>query len=218
MPGTADPAPDHTIRALTKGGSPRVEIVPTAGGVAIEIRPLARTRTARRRLALLAAGVLAAAMLGGIRVGRAWEAGLRRGSFDELPLVLLVPMTLAVGVSTPLALLGLAALAFAEETIEVGPDAVSIRTTAFETTRVRVVARGKLEAWQETFRPLPPWWTWALRRLAARCGREWIPLAGAAGNAEKRAIGIALAKATGVPLIGPSGRRIDPAQTGKMPA
>lgn len=204
-----DPAPDHTIRALSKGGSPRVEIVPTPGGVTIEIRPLARTPAARRRLVLLAIVLLAAAMIGGVRIGRVWESGLRRGAFEDLPLTLLVPLTLAVGVSTPFALLGLAALAFAEESIEVGPDCVSIRTTAFESTRERVIPRGELEAWQETFRPLPPWWTWALRRLAARSGGRWIPVAGAAGNAEKRAIGISLARATGVPLIGPSGRRAD---------
>ena len=202
---------------MKKGVSPRIEILPAAGGVTIEIRPLARTAGARRRLVLLAAIVLATAMLGAMRVGRVWETGLRRGSFDDLPLALLVPLTLAVGVSTPLALLGLAALAFAEETIEVGADTVSIRTTAFEKTRVRIVPRAELDAWQETFRPLSPWWTWAFRRLAARCGRRLIPLAGAAGNAEKRRIAVCLARATGVPLYGAGGRRIETAGPAKMP-
>ncbi len=117
-------------------------------------------------------------------------------------------MTLAVGVSTPLALAGLAALAFAEERIEVTPDRVSIRSTAFERTRVEVIARGDLDAWVETYRPLPPWWTWAFRRLAARAGRRLVPVAGAAGHAEKRAIGLALARATGLPLLGVSGRPV----------
>ncbi len=189
---------------------------PSAGGIAIEIRPLVRTRAARWRLAVLAAAVLAAALLGGARLARVWETGLRRGAFEDLPLEILVPLSLAVGLSTPLALLGLAALAFAEERIDVTPESVEIRTTAFERTRVRVIARSELTAWQETYRPLRPWWTWAFRRLAARAGGRLVAVAGAAGHAEKRAIGLTLARATGTPLLGAAGRPVEAERTAKI--
>jgi len=183
-------------------------IRPAPGGLSIEVLPLVRTRRARWRLGLLAAAVVSAALLGGQRVARVWETGLRRAAFDELPLGLLVPLTLAVGVSTPLALAGLAALAFAEERIDVTPEEVVLRSTVLEKTRVRVVPRGELEAWVETYRPLAPWWTWAFRRLAARAGGRLIPLAGAAGPGEKRAIALELARATGVPLVGVGGKPV----------
>jgi hypothetical protein len=202
---------------LSKGGSPRVVIQAAAGSVSIEIRPLVRTRGARWRLGLAGAAILAAALYGGARLARVWESGLRKGAFQELPLTILVPVTLAVGISTPFALLGLAALAFAEERIDVTPDAVAIRTTAFERTRVRVIARRDLVAWVETYRPLPPWWTWAFRRLAARAGGRLVPVAGAAGHAEKRAIGLGLSRATGVPLVGPGGRPLEAVGTAKIP-
>ena len=186
-------------------------------GVSIEIRPLVRTRLGRWRLGLAGAGILAAALYGGGRLARVWDAGLRRGSFDDLPLAILVPVTLAVGLSTPFALLGLAALAFAEERIDVSLDSVTIRTTAFERTRIREIPRRDLTAWVETYRPLSPWWTWAFRRLAARAGGRLHPVAGAAGHAEKRAIGLCLARATGTPLVAPSGRPVEAEGTVKIP-
>ena len=193
---------------MSKGGPPRVVVEPRAGGVSIEILPLARTRGARWRFGLLAAVVLFAALAGGARLGRLWERSLRRGTFDELPLVVLLPMTLAVGVSTPFALAGLAALAFAEERIDVDGERVSIRSTAFERTQVEIIPIRDLSAWVETYRPLPPWWTWAFRRLAARVGTRLVPLAGAARHGEKRAIGLELERATGVALLGVSGRPV----------
>ncbi|HTO75167.1 MAG TPA: hypothetical protein VMQ61_03745 [Thermoanaerobaculia bacterium] len=186
----------------------RVVIRPAPGGLSIEILPLVRTRPARWRLGLLAAAVVAAALLGGQRIARVWEVGLRRGAFDELPLRVLLPLTLAVGVSTPLALAGLAALAFAEERIDVTPEDVLVRSTGLEKTRVRVIPRRELDAWIETYRPLAPWWTWAFRRLAARAGGRLVPVAGAAGPGEKRAIALELARATRVPLVGAGGRPI----------
>jgi hypothetical protein len=209
--------PDHTIGSLSKGGSPRIVVQVSPAGISIEIRPLVRTRAARWRLGLLAAAVLAAALAGGSRLARVWEGSLRRGAFEELPLVALLPMTLAVGVSTPLALAGLAALAFAEERIDVTADEVSIRTTAFERTRVQTIPRRDLVAWVETYRPLPPWWTWAFRRLAARVGTRLVPLAGAAGHGEKRVIGLRLARATGLDLLGVSGRPVPGEPPAKIP-
>lgn len=133
---------------------------------------------------------------------------MRRGDFGDLPMPLLIFLSLAVLVSAPLALIGLAGLAFAEERIEVEPAGITIRTTAFERTRTEAIASDALDCWRETYLPLPPWWTWAVKRLAARSRGRLYPIAGAAGPAEKRAIGEALARATGKPLIADWGRRI----------
>ena len=175
-------------------------------GLRVEIRPLVRTRAGRIRLATVGVAVLAAALFGAFRLANSWETGLKRASFGDLPLPVLVALTLAVGVSTPAALVGLAALAFAEETIEVGPETILIRTTAFERTRIRLIPLDALECWRETYLPLPPWWTWSVSRLAARAGGKLTPLAGAAGPREKRAIAATLSHATGKPLINDFGR------------
>jgi hypothetical protein len=193
---------------LSKGKGPRVTITPAAGGVTVAIPALAGDRRWRIRMTAVAAAVAGAALLGSLRLGRAWEATLRRGDFGDLPLSVLLFLTLAVLVSAPLALVGLAALAFAEEKIEVGPEEITIRTTVFERTRTERIPARELECWRETVWPLPPWWTWAVTRLAARAGGRLHPLAGAASPKEKRAIGQALAAATGKPLMGDWGRRI----------
>lgn len=191
---------------------PRVSIVSNPGGVRVEIRPLARSAAARRRLVALAAVILVASFFGGARLGAVWETGLRRGDFSDLPLPVLIGLTVSVGISAPLALLGIAALAFGEETIEVGPDAITISTTAFERTRVRSIRREELDCWRETLFPLPPWWTWAVQRLAARAAGKLHPLAGAASPREKRAIGLALARATHKRLVADFGRVIREAE------
>jgi hypothetical protein len=181
---------------------------PHAGGLTIEIRPLVRSRAWRRRLLAGAAVVVAAALFGMARLVPLWETSLRRGSFGDLPLPLLVFLSLAVGVTTPLTLIGLAALSFAEETLEVTADEVVISTSAFERTRVRRIPLAGLDCWRETWAPLPPWWSWSVTRLAARSGGRLYPIAGGAGPREKRAIGLALARATGRPLVGDFGRVI----------
>ena len=178
------------------------------GGIRVEIRPLAREAGTRRRLLALAAAILLAALFGGARLWASWETGLRKNDFGDLSLPVLVLLSLSVGVSTPLALLGLAALAFGEETIEVDGDAITISTTAFERTRSQSIRREDLECWRETLWPLPPWWTWAVQRLAARAAGRLHPLAGAASSKEKRLIGLALARATKKPLVADFGRVI----------
>jgi hypothetical protein len=178
--------------------------------VTVLIPALASDRAWRLRLAVLGICIAGAATLGSLRLGRAWETAFRRGNFLDLPLPLLVFLSLAVLVSAPLSLIGLTALAFAEERIEVGPEAVTIRTTAFEKIREQRIPAAELECWRETLWPLPPWWTWAVKRLAARSAGKLHPVAGAVGPREKRAIGLALARATGKPLIGDFGRAIAP--------
>jgi len=181
---------------------------PHAGGLTIEIRPLVRSRAWRRRLLAGAAVVVAAALFGMARLVPLWETSLRRGSFGDLPLPLLVFLSVAVGLTTPLTLIGLAALSFVEETLEVTADEVVISTSAFERTRVRRIPLAGLDCWRETWAPLPPWWSWSVTRLAARSGGRLYPIAGGAGPREKRAIGLALARATGRPLVGDFGRVI----------
>lgn len=174
----------------------------------MEIRPVARTPGGRAGLAIASAVVLAAALYGASHLGDVWEAGLKTGQFNDLPFPVLVALTLCIAVSTPLAFIGLFALAFAEETIAVGPETVIIETSAFEKVRIRQIALPDLRCWRETYLPLPPWWTWAVKRLAARLDDRFEPIAGAAGPKEKRLIGMALARATGKPLLDDFGRVI----------
>jgi hypothetical protein len=193
---------------LGRAALPRVSITPRAAGLFVSIQPLARGRAWRIRMALVGSAVAGAALLGCYRLGQAWEAGLRRLDFGDLPLPLLVALSLILLVAAPLSLLGLAALAFAEESIEVDAEHVTVKTTAFERTRITRIPRADLECWRETYWPLPPWWTWAVRRLAARSGGRLHPIAAAAGPTEKRLVGEALAAATGRPLLGDFGRRL----------
>jgi hypothetical protein len=202
------PEADHTIAPVSNRDDGRVVIRAGSVGLRIEIRPLARTGGGRLRLATAAAVVLGAALYGGAHLSQAWESGLRKGSYDDVPLALLVAMTLAVAVATPLSFVGLSALAFAEETIAVGPDAVTIETATFEKIRLRSIPLSELRCWRETYLPLPPWWTWALKRLAARLDDRYEPLAGAAGPRDKRLIAMALVKATGKPLVDDWGRTV----------
>jgi hypothetical protein len=190
------------------GKAPRVAITPRAGGVTVDIPALAGDRGWRLRIAAVATAVAGAALVGSLRLGHAWEAALRRNDFADLPLAVLIFLSLAVLVSAPLSLIGLAALAFAEEAIDVGHEEITIRTTVFDRTRTIRIASRELDCWRETIWPLPPWWTWAVTRLAARSRGRLHPIAGAAGPREKRAIGLALAAATGKPLIGDRGRPI----------
>jgi hypothetical protein len=183
-------------------------MTPRPGGLTIEIRPLVRSRAWRLRLVVGAVIVVAAALFGVSRLVPLWETSLRRASFAELPLPLLLFLSLAVGISTPLTLIGLAALAFAEETVDVTADEVVISTSAFERTRVRRIPLAELDCWRETWTPLPPWWSWSVTRLAAKSGGRLHPIAGGAGPKEKRRIGLALAQATGRPLLADFGRVI----------
>jgi hypothetical protein len=187
---------------------PRVSITYRPGGLLVEIGPLVRRPRARRRLLAATAVILAAALLGGVRLESAWDTGLHKNDFRDLPLPVLVLLTLSVGVSTPLALLGLAALAFGEESIEINGDTITIQTTAFERTVVRAIRIEDLDCWRETLWPLPPWWTWAVQRLAARAGGRLHSLCAAASPREKRQVGLALARATRKPLVGDFGRII----------
>jgi hypothetical protein len=192
----------------TRSQPARVRILARPDGLTVEIQPLVRVRAARVRLLLVTVLVLGGALVAAARLGRAWDQGLRRGSFSELPVAVLIALTAAVGASTPAALLGLAALAFAEERIEVGPESVTIESTAFEKTRRVRIPRTELDHWRETYLPLPPWWSWAVRRLAARANGRFHSVGGAAGPREKRVIAQALARATGAPLIGVWGARL----------
>lgn len=178
-----------------------------SAGLRIEIRPLARTGAGRARLAAAVAVVLAAALYGTAHLAQVWESGLRKGDYD-LPLGILIGLTLSVAIATPLALLGLSAVAFAEETIAVGPEDVTIETATFEKTRVRRIPLHELRCWRETYLPLAPWWTWAVKRLAATVPGRLEPMAGAAGPKDKRLIGLALSRATKKPLVDDWGRAI----------
>jgi hypothetical protein len=172
----------------------------------LEIRPLVRTGRGRRRLTLAAIVLLGSVLFGAARLGQLWEVGLKKGDFSDFPLPLLAGLTVAVGLFAPLAFVGLAALAFSEETVVVRHDAVTITTTTFERTRIRTIPLVEVECWRETYLPLAPWWTWAVERLAIARAGKLEPLAGAAGPREKRMIAEVLSRATGRPLVNDFGR------------
>ena len=201
---------DHTILSMSNRDEPRVVVRAGPAGLEVEIRPFVRTRRGRIRLAAAAAVLLAAALFGASRLAQAWETGLKKGEFADLPLPVLLLLSAAIGVSTPLALIGLSALSFAEETVEIADGAVTIRRSSFERTRVTRIPLEELDCWRETLLPLPPWWTWAVKRLAARSRGRYEPVAGAVGPREKRALGEILAKATGRPLVDDFGRSLPP--------
>jgi hypothetical protein len=193
---------------MSNRDSERIRIDARPEGLTVEIRPFARSRRGRASLATTSVVVLAAALYGASHLVEAWETGFKAGRFADLPLPVLIFLTLTIGVSTPLAFIGISTLAFAEETITVEPDSVVITTAAFEKIRVRRIAVEDLRCWRETYIPLSPWWTWAVKRLAARLDDRFEPVAGAAGPKDKRRIGIALAEATGKPLLDDFGRQI----------
>src|SRR5262249_47383962 len=83
----------------------RVPIQPRPGGGGGEMSPLVKARGWRWRIAGIGAGVAAAALLGCSRLFEAWETGLKRSDFTDLPLPLLIALTLAILVSMPLAFL-----------------------------------------------------------------------------------------------------------------
>jgi len=134
----------------------RVVVSAEPGSVRLEIRPLVRTRRGRRRLTLAAIVLLGSVLFGAARLGQLWETGLKKGDFSDFPLPLLAGLTVAVGLFAPLAFVGLAALAFSEETVIVRADAVTITTTTFERTRVRTIPLEEVECWRETYLPLAP--------------------------------------------------------------
>jgi len=82
--------PDHTIGFLSRRHEERVVITATPAGLEIRILPLAGRRAWRWRMALAAGAVAAAALAGSIRLAGAWENGLRRGEFVDLPLPILL--------------------------------------------------------------------------------------------------------------------------------
>lgn len=179
------------------------------GSTRVEIRPLVRGPRSALALSAVAATVLGAALFGGSRLADAWEAGLRAGAFSELPLPLLLGLTATIALSTPLALLGLAVLSFSEEEVLVERDYVTVARTSFERTVVTRIPRSEIDGWRETWRPLSPWWTWTVTRLAAvRRGGRLLALAPMAGPKEKRRVALALAQATGLPLRDPLGRLV----------
>lgn len=180
-------------------------ITPFPSGLRVEIHPLVRSPLDRRRLLLATATLVATALFGASRLAAAWDSLARRGVSD-FPLSVLIALSAAVGIATPLVLLGLAALAFAEEIIEVGPAEIVISTSTFERATVRRIRRNELDGWRETYLPLPPWWTWSFERLALSTRGRLVPLAGMAGPREKRLIGQTLARATGKPLLRDFGR------------
>jgi len=75
---------------LSNRDEPRVVVRAGPDGLQIEIRPFVRTRGGRVRLLAAGCVLLAAALFGASRLAQAWETGLKKGEFGDIPLPVLI--------------------------------------------------------------------------------------------------------------------------------
>ena len=155
-------------------------------GVRIDIAPPVSSAPLRRRLAAAGAALAAGTVLGAIRIGGEWRQ-LAAGR-ETLPGTALAVLTAAVLLGAPAALFGLIALFFAEETLQIGADAVVREISIFGAGERRTLPRTPATRLLWTNRPVPPWWTWTFRRLALVTGADRIGIGATLGNSEKEAL------------------------------
>ena len=108
---------------IVNGDAVRSCLMLAAQAVMALVPPVTTTLTGALELWHMIALV---ALFGAAHLGEAWESGLKKGSYEDLPLPVLVGLTLAVAVATPFAFIGLSAVAFSEETIAVGGGEVLV--------------------------------------------------------------------------------------------
>lgn len=152
-------------------------------GVRIEIAPPVSSAPLRRRLLAAASLLSAGTLLGAIRLAEEWRH-IAAGR-ETIPAGALFGMTVAVLLGAPAALVGLVALFFAEETLEIERDAITREISIFGAGERRTLPRTDATRLLWTTRPVPPWWTWTFRRLALVTGAERLGIGATLGNAEK---------------------------------
>lgn len=173
-------------------GSERIAVRAGPESVRIEIAPPVSSPALARRLvaagSLLAAGTLIAA----IRLSAEWHQ-VAAGR-ETIPAGALAALTAAVLLGSPAAIFGLIALFFAEETLDVRPDAVVREISIFGRGEQRRFPRSSETRLLWTTRPVPPWWTWTFRRLALVTGKSRLGVGATLGNVEKTALAALLAR------------------------
>lgn len=155
-------------------------------GVRIEIAPPISSAPLRRRLVAAASVLSLGTLLGAIRIAGEWRQ-VAAGR-ETLPAGALFGMTVAVLLGAPGALVGLVALFFAEETLEIERGAITREISIFGAGERRTLPRTAATRLLWTTRPVPPWWTWTFRRLALVTGVERLGIGATLGNAEKAAL------------------------------
>ena len=170
-------------------GSERIAVRAGPESVRIEIAPPVSSPALARRLvaagSLLAAGTLIAA----IRLSAEWHQ-VAAGR-ETIPAGALAALTAAVLLGSPAAIFGLIALFFAEETLDVRPDAVVREISIFGRGEQRRFPRSSETRLLWTTRPVPPWW---FRRLALVTGKSRLGVGATLGNVEKTALAALLAR------------------------
>lgn len=166
--------------------SERIAVRADSRGVRIEIAPPVSSAPLRRRLVAAASLLSVGTLLGAIRLAGEWRQFA--AGRETLPAGALFGMTLAVLVGAPGALIGLVALFFAEETLEIDRGAVTREISIFGAGERRTLPRTPSTRLVWTTRPVPPWWTWTFRRLALVTGGERLGVGATLGNAEKTAL------------------------------
>lgn len=155
-----------------------------AAGVRIEIAPPISSGPLARRFVAAGAVIAIGSLLAIFRITSEWHH-VATGR-DSVPLAALLALTAAVLVGSPLALFGLAALLFAEETLAIGPDEIVREIAVFGREDRRPLPRTSETAILWTTKPVAPWWTWTFKRLALVSGPEKMGVGATLGNSEKR--------------------------------
>lgn len=154
--------------------------------VRIEIAPPVSSPALARRLIVAASLLAIGTFVAVLRLSSEWhQLAMGRGN---LPPGALGILSLAVLCGAPAAFFGLAALFFAEETLDVRPGEIVREIALFgRGDRLRCPRDGQTRlVW--TNRPVAPWWTWTFRRLAIVHGPQRIGIGATLGNSEKSAL------------------------------
>ena len=154
--------------------------------VRIEIAPPVSSPPLARRLVAAASLLALGTFVAVLRLSSEWhQTAAGRGN---LPPGALGVLSLAVLCGAPAAFFGLAALFFAEETLDVRPREIVREIALFGRGDRRRCPRDASTRLLWTNRPVAPWWTWTFRRLAIVHGEEKIGIGATLGNSEKTAL------------------------------
>jgi len=166
------------------GSSGRILARADPNGVRIEILPPISSPPLARRFYAAGSVIALGSILAVLRIAAEWRQ-VANGR-DTVPLLLLAALTAAVVLGSPFALFGLAALLFAEETLEIGSAEIVREIAVFGRESRRPLPRAGGTAVRWTTWPVAPWWTWTFKRLALVSGRERMGVGATLGNSEKR--------------------------------
>jgi hypothetical protein len=141
----------------------RIRVRADSRGIRIEIAPPFSDPSLRRRIVLFGSLLGVLGFLALLRLSSEWQLVVR-GAPGAFPFPLLLLATVSV-LFAPFAVLGLLNLLFAEETIEIGPEASVQEIEVFGKVRRKSLPGGAHLRIGWTRLPVAPWWTWTFHRL-----------------------------------------------------